>query len=197
MNDSLLSEKESNLDRTLSSSQSTTSPESQSNDSEMDPSHSAEPFIHPDELSQDDLIQEATSPKKRTLNQRSLTLQVVLNNRESIPQEKLKEVALQQLRGPLTDEGRDDSHFIFHHFFTAAGLYMENDTSHGQNIEEFSDAVLTQSSMVARKAMLVRYAEAAPDHIDEVINILHKKGLNVPSLDGSPTENLPQLEEIQ
>lgn len=182
---------ESNRSPALSNSHQ----ESQSPDATNTSNEPVEPFIHPDTLSQDDLIHEASTPNKRTLDQRSLTLQVVLNNKESIPQEKLKEVALQQLRAPLLAESIDDSHYIFHHFFSATGLYIENDSSHGLNTEEFADTVFAQPSMIARKAMLVRFADAAPDHIDAVVKSLNKRGIIVPSLDGSPTENLPEMEE--
>lgn len=156
---------------------------------------SENPFPDLNEVSQETFINEALNPKQRTLSQRSMILRTIENGSKTLESPVIREIALQQMRGPLPSNTHNNPDAIYDFFFRAAGLFLEQGEDLSQNTEELAYIILAQSSMVGRKAILVRSQLMNPDQFTTLVKILNKKGIHVPpSLEGTPSENLPTVE---
>lgn len=153
------------------------------------------PFPDLSELSQEALIGEALSPKERTLSQRSLTLRTIQYESEALESDVIREIAKQQIRAPLPPSVLHDPDGVYDYFFRATGLYLEQGGGLSQSNHELVEMILAQPSMVGRKAILNRLQLMAPEQFPTLVHALSKKGLYVPpTLDGTPSENLPMLD---
>lgn len=161
---------------------------------ERDASGNQTQVLNPHKLSFEDLVKEVSSPQNQTLSQRSLAIQFLVNHAALLSPDIQAEVTWKQLRTPLVPKDSDDSDAVFYYFFNMTDLYLQKRRVGSQSDEQWAEAILGQPSAIARKAILLRLKELAPNEAQGIISVLIAKGLNVGELDESPVENRPELD---